>query len=111
MSAAHPSATTLRLLACVESFARHEDGAVGHDDWPGLVQILERELALLTRLALEAAAPPSGDLSARAGALRERYAALSGRLSTARRRDESELSKLGATTRRIRAVKQAYRTP
>ncbi len=110
MSAAHPSPTTLRILACVESFARQEDGAVGHDDWPGLVQILERELALLTRFACEAAAAPDDELAHRAGVLRERYSSLSDHITIARLRDESELCRLGETTRRIRDVKNAYRS-
>lgn len=108
MSAAHPSATTLRLMACVESFARHEDGAVGHDDWPALVQILERELALLTRLAGETSGQPSDELALRADALHERYTSLSKHIAAARRRDEQELASLGETNRRIRAVKHAY---
>jgi hypothetical protein len=94
-------------MACVESFARHEDGAVGHDDWPALVQILERELALLTRLARENV-EPSDELAIRADALHERYTSLSKHIAAARRRDEEELASLGETNRRVRAIKHAY---
>jgi len=107
MPTAHPSAITLRLLACAESFARHEDGAVGHDDWPGLVGVLERELALLTRLAREAAAPADG-LADRAGALRQRYETLSTRIDSARARADEEIVSLGETTRRIQKVRRTY---
>ena len=109
MPTTRPSDTTLRLLACAESFARQEDGAVGHDDWQGLVGILERELALLTRLATEATAPPTDDIAQRTGALRQRYATLSDRIAASQQRDQAELAQIGETTRRIRAVKHAYR--
>lgn len=110
MSAAHPSPTTLRLLACVESFARHEDGAVGHDDWPGLVRVLENELALLTRLATENAAAPGrgSSLAERSAALKERYERLSARVADSLRRSREEYAGLGETAGRVRAIRKAY---
>lgn len=108
MSSEHkPSATTLRLMACVESFAHQEEGAIGHDDWPALAKLLERELEVVARLATEA---PSDDaaLLARAQALRDRYAALSERIDAARQRAQTELNQLGESTRRLRDVRGAY---
>ncbi len=107
MNPASPSPLTLRLMACVESFSHDEDGAVGHDDWPELARILDRELDLLGRIAQE---EPSTDpaLSARAGALSRRYATLSERIAAARARAEAELATIGETTRHIRNVRRAY---
>jgi len=110
MPVGQPSPITLRLLACTEAFSRQEDGAVGHDDWPGLVGILERELALITRLACETAGP-ADDLADRARALHQRYEKLSDTITAARQRDQAEIVQLGETTRRIRSVKHAYRSP
>lgn len=108
----HPSAsaTTRRLLACVESFAHQEEGAIGHDDWPALASLLDRELAVLTRLAAEAGPESLVDLRARAAAeaLRERYTELERRLTEARRRATEEFAELGGTARRLRAVQGAY---
>lgn len=103
------SPATLRLLACVEAFAHEEEGAIGHDDWPALAGLLERELAVLTRLAEErAGAPADSAAGARAGALRARYAALGERVAEARRRASAELAGLDQAGRRLRAVRGAY---
>lgn len=105
-----PGPVTLRLLACVESFAHEEEGAIGHDDWPALAALLERELAVITRLAAESDGKPAADAAtfARAQALRDRYAALGERMDLARVRAERELSELNQSGRRLRAVRGAY---
>jgi hypothetical protein len=107
MPSSQPSATTLRLMACVESFSRHEDGTIGHDDWTGLVSILERELALLTRLACEKP-DPTPALLTRAEALHTHYDQLAARITTAQAQATAEHATLKKTTRRIQAVKHAY---
>ncbi|MEO0054873.1 MAG: hypothetical protein RLZZ50_820 [Verrucomicrobiota bacterium] len=101
--------STRRLLACVEAFAHEEEGAAGHDDWPALAGILERELAVLTRLAEErAGAPADAETSARAEALRDRYAVLGERVAEAHRRTKQELAELDQAGRRLRSVRGAY---
>ncbi|MFA6286599.1 MAG: hypothetical protein WC661_04375 [Opitutaceae bacterium] len=107
MPSSTPSPTTLRLMACVESFARDEDGAIGHDDWPALAGILERELALLQRIASETP-PAEPGLVERATKMRQRYTRLSERILAARIRDAAELAGLGETARRVQAVRHAY---
>ncbi len=103
------SPATRRLLACVEAFAHEEEGAAGHDDWPALAGLLERELAVLTRLAEERAGlPADAEASARAEALRARYAALGDRVAEARRRAADELAGLDQAGRRLRSVRGAY---
>jgi hypothetical protein len=117
----HPapvSSATLRLLSCVESFSHDEEGAIGHDDWPLLARVLDRELAVLTRLAKEregvaaggdgAESEPDPELLARAEALHTRYEALAGRLNEAKARASEELSELGARRRQLHAVRGAY---
>jgi len=105
-----PGPATLRLLACVEAFSHEEEGAVGHDDWPALAALLERELAVMTRLAAEQENAPPADAAtlARARALRDRYAALGERVEAARRRSTRELAELDQSGRRLRAVRGAY---
>lgn len=104
---APPTSATLRLLACAEAFGREEDGAVGHEDWPALAALLDRELAVLTRLAAE---PPTRDpaLESRAAALAERYQKLGDLVSAAQTRVAAELAELGEAARRARAVQGAY---
>lgn len=83
---------------------------VGHDDWPALAGLLERELAVITRLAEDQRASPVVDAAtlARAEALRERYAALGERLTEARARAGRELAEIDQHGRRLRAVRGAY---
>ncbi len=103
------SPATRRLLACVESFAHEEEGATGHDDWPALASLLEREVAVLTRLAEErAGAPGDAEASSRADALRARYAVLGERVAEARRLATEELAGLDQAGRRLRSVRGAY---
>ena len=102
-----PSPTTLRLLACVEAFSHEEEGTIGHDDWPGLVSVLERELALLQRIA-EEKNPPSRAVTARAEALNQRYTALSDRISAAQAKAKEEFAQIGESKRRLKDVRQAY---
>ncbi len=108
-----PGPATLRLLACVESFAHEEEGAVGHDDWPALAGLLERELAVIARLAAEQedAAPADAATLARAQALRDRYDALDERVAAARLAAERECAELDQSGRRLRAVRGAYAAP
>lgn len=107
----------LRLMSCMEGFAHEEDGAAGRDDWPALARVLERELAVLTRLAsergaggAEADAAREAELMARAEALHRRHAALGDRLARARADATAELAEIGATRRRMRSVGGAYAT-
>lgn len=103
------SPSTRRLLACVEAFAHEEEGATVHDDWPALAGLLERELAVLTRLAEErAGAPADAEASARAVALRERYTRLGERVAEAQRLATQELAELDQAGRRLRSVRGAY---
>lgn len=104
------SPVTQRLMACVEAFCHEEEGVIGHDDWPALAGLLERELAVLTRLAADASEPERIDprLLARARALRERYAALERRTAAARARAAEELSGIDGAGHRLRAVHGAY---
>jgi len=107
MPLADPSPTALRLLACVEALGPEEEGTIGHDDWPGLVAVLERELALLRRLATDR--PDSlRQLAPRAEKLRQRYAGLAARISAAQAQNREELAGLGETTRRMKSVRTAY---
>jgi hypothetical protein len=102
-----PSPTTLRLMACLESFSHEEEGAIGHDDWAGLAGVLTRELAALRHLALEnpgARAP----LAPRAEKLRQRYARLSARVDEAKARGLAELAALGSTAARVNDVRRTY---
>lgn len=110
MSHQPPSPATLRLLACVEAFAHEEEGAAGHDDWPALAALLERELAVIARLAAEQDGAPPADpaTQARAEALRARYAALGQRVGRARAASELERAELERGSRRLRAVRGAY---
>jgi hypothetical protein len=91
----------------VESFSHEEEGTCGHDDWPGLVSVLERELALLQRIAEEKNAP-SAELTARAEALNQRYTTLSARISEAQTKAKEEFVQLGESKRRLKDVHQAY---
>ncbi len=104
---APPTPATLRLLACAEAFGREEEGAVGHEDWPALAALLDRELAVLTRLAGEAPARDP-DLEARATALADRYRRLEDVVTAAQTRVARELAELGSAARRARAVQGAY---
>jgi hypothetical protein len=105
-----PGATTRRLLACVEAFAHEEEGALGHDDWPALAALLERELAVLRRLGdgIDPAAAEDARNLAQARKLRERYAALESRIEAARTRAAAELAELDRSGRRLREVRGAY---
>jgi hypothetical protein len=107
MPAAGPSPLTLRLLACVESFSHEEEGAVGHEDWRGLSSVLERELAVLRRLAEEKAGDHA-ELAPRAEALRRRFGRLSERIEAARVRDLAELASINDTSQRVKAVRHGY---
>lgn len=104
------SPITLRLLACAEAFSHEEDGAIGHDDWPALAALLERELAVLTRLARDGAGPRPDDPRLLAGArtLRARYSALERRIAEARVRAAEELAGLNRAGGRLRSVRGAY---
>lgn len=102
-----PSPVTLRLMACLESFAHEEEGAVGHDDWPGLAGVLQRELALLQRIALEKT-ESKAPLAPRAEKLRRRYSRLAERLDEARSRGLAELAALGSTAARVNDVRRTY---
>lgn len=117
----HPapvSLATLRLLSCVEAFAHDEEGAIGHDDWPLLARVLDRELAVLTRLArerdgvaaggLDTEPEPDPELLARAEALHARYEALAAKVGEARTRAEAELAETHGSRRRLHAVRGAY---
>lgn len=86
---------------------------VGHDDWPALAALLERELAVIARLADEQAAKSTDDPAtlARAAALQARYAALGERVAAARERAGRELEEIHHTGRRLRAVRGAYAAP
>ena len=110
MQSANPSPTTLRLLACLDSFAHEEAGTVGHDDWPSLVGILERELLLLRRLAQE---NPVEDptLKPRLETLSRRYEHLFQQIEAAKIRSLQELDNLKATRQRVHAVRNAYMKP
>jgi hypothetical protein len=104
---APPSPATLRLLACAEAFGREEDGAVEFEDWPALAELLDRELAVITRLAEQA---PSADpaLAARAAVLQERYVRLGEIVTSAQTRVSEELTRLAEASRRARSVQTAY---
>ncbi len=104
---APPSPATLRLLACAEAFGREEDGAVRLEDWPALAELLDRELAVITRLAGET---PSTDpaLLARASVLQARYQGLSEIITSAQARVSEELNGLAEASRRARSVQTAY---
>lgn len=106
-TADHPTPATLRLIGCVESFAHEEEGAIGHDDWAGLAEVLRRELAVLQSLALEKIQGRE-KLEPRARALRDRYERLSQRIAAAQARDAAELSQLCATAQRANAVRSTY---
>ena len=101
------SPTTQRLLACLESFSHQEDGAVGHDDWPGLVGILERELALLQRLAQEKPTEAAA-LKPHAEKLNQRFEKLAQRIEAAKTRDAQEFASLGETAKRVHGVRKTY---
>lgn len=102
-------AATLRLMACAEAFSREEDGALGRDDWPALVQILQRELEIVTGLAQAAsAAPADASLTARAEALGHHLGQLDRRIDAARVLAQTELDEINATSRRLRAVRGSY---
>ena len=101
------SPATQRILACLHAFAHEEDGAAGHDDWPALVGILERETQLLARLAQEKPTEANA-LKPHAEKLSQRLNALSQRIETARVRDAHELANLGETTQRMHAVRKTY---
>ena len=101
------SPTTKRLLACLESFSHEEDGVIGHDDWAGLVNILDRELLLLQRLAHEKpAASPA--FKQHAEKLQQRFDKMALRIAAAQARDSEELAKLSETTKRIHGVRKTY---
>jgi len=103
---------TLRLIACAESFSAEEAGALGCDDWPALAALLERELAVVTRLAHGAQGSTLADpsLVERVNALGARYAGLAARLAQARELANEELTQIAHTTRRLQAVCNAYRS-
>ncbi len=101
------SPTTKRLVACLESFSHQEDGAVGHEDWPALVDILERELALLQRLTQETPAD-SPALKPHTEKLQQRFDKMALRIAAAQARDSEELAKLGETTKRIHGMRKTY---
>lgn len=106
------SPATLRLMACAESFSHAEEGAIGHDDWPALAALLERELAVVTRLSHDARPATEIDprLLARARSLHARYVALDSRLARARELATAELAEIAQTGRRLHAVRDAYRS-
>lgn len=122
MSTTPVSPATLRLLACVEAFAHDEEGAIGHDDWPLLARVLDRELAVLSRLARQRAGEgsaggaiangegdePDPELLARAEALHARYEALAGAVEKAKARTVTELAEVGGRRRQLHAVRGAY---
>ena len=101
------SPTTKRLVACLESFSHQEDGAIGHDDWPALVSILERELLLLQRLGQENPANASA-LKPHTEKLQQRFDKMALRIAAAQARDSAELASLSETTKRIHAVRKTY---
>jgi hypothetical protein len=101
------SPTTQRLVACLESFSHQEDGAMGHEDWHGLVNILERELALLQRLAQEKPADAAA-LKPHTEKLQQRFDKMALRIAAAQARDSEELAQLGETTKRIHGVRNTY---
>ena len=107
MPNSHLSPTTQRLVACLESFSHQEDGAIGHDDWPALVSILERELILLQRLDQENPADASA-LKPHTKKLLERFDKMALRIAAAQARDSEELASLSETTKRIHAVRKTY---
>jgi hypothetical protein len=102
---------TLRLLACMEAFSQAEEDAVRRDDWPELAALLERELAVVTRLAGEQERTPTEDPLALAAAhtLQKRFEALSAQLHDARLAGSKELEVLLSARRRMSAVRGAYR--
>ncbi|NDC73986.1 hypothetical protein EBZ70_01545 [bacterium] len=104
---APPSAVTLRLLACAEAFGREEDGAVGLEDWPALAELLDRELAVITRLAEQGPAHDPA-LTARATVLQERYMRLGEIVTLAQARVSEEMTGLAEASRRARSVQTAY---
>jgi len=107
MPSSNLSPTTQRLVACLESFSHQEDGAIGHDDWPALVNILERELLLLQRLGQENPADVSA-LKPHTEKLQQRFDKMALRIAAAQARDREELASLSETTKRIHAVRKTY---
>ncbi len=102
-------AATLRLMACAEAFSREEDGALGRDDWPALVQILQRELEIVTGLAQASSTEATdANLQTRAEALGRHLGQLDQRIDAARSRARAELDEINATSRRLRAVRGSY---
>jgi hypothetical protein len=116
MPAADPNSVTRRLLACLEAFSHEEDHAACHDDWPALAALLERELALTTRLAdgagttspSDGGVAPSADVLEKVERLRERHRELAARIDAARAAANAELSEMGSARRRLHAVRGAY---
>lgn len=104
---APPSSATLRLLACAEAFRHEEDGAVGLKDWPALAELLDRELAVITRLAQETAEPDPA-LNTRVSALQERYRKLGEIITQAQTQVAADLTSLAEVSRRARTVQTAY---
>jgi hypothetical protein len=107
MSQSKLSPTTQRLVSCLESFSHQEDGAMGHEDWHGLVSILERELALFQRLAQEKPTEASA-LKPHTEKLQQRFDKMALRIAAAQARDSEELAKLGETTKRIQGMRKTY---
>ena len=104
------SPTTKRLLAALESFSHQEDGAIGNDDWAGLVNILDRELLLLQRLAQEKPAE-TPEFKQHAEKLSQHFDQVAQRIAAAKARDIQELISLRETTKRMHAVRKTYLKP
>jgi len=101
------SATTLRLIGCLESLSTEEEGALGREDWQGLAQLFERECALISQLARQ---PDRVEplIAARANTLRERYRELDLELSRRRKSIDQELIQLREVGQRTQGVHAAY---
>lgn len=105
-----PGPVTRRLLASLEAFSHEEDGAAGQEDWPALAALLEREVAVVARLAEEQAASPAADADTLGAVtrLRTRHRLLAGRIAAARAAANDELSEMRSAGRRLRAVRGTY---
>lgn len=110
-----PSQITRRLLAALASCGAEEAGLAGRQDWPGLTALFDRELALISELAVLRAGlsrndPASPEVAAQVEALRERYARLQAGLAETHAGQKSEYTGLAEAGRRMRAVAGAYRS-
>ena len=110
-----PSQITRRLLAALSTCGAEEAGLAGQQDWNGLAALFDRELALLSELAvlradLPASDPASPEITAQVEALRERYARLQAGMAATHAEQKKEYAGLAEAGRRIRAVAGAYRS-